>query len=209
VDEAADTRSRPLSEAEVDPDPLRQFERWLADAEAAGIRAPEATALATATADGRPSVRMVLLKGADRRGFSFFTGYGSRKGRELAANPRAALLFSWDALGRQVRVEGRVERLPPEESDAYFAARPRESRLAAWASDQSEPIASRGELERAYAEAETRFAGGEVPRPPGWGGYLLRPERYELWQHRDSRLHDRLAYELAEDGAWLLQRLSP
>jgi pyridoxamine 5'-phosphate oxidase len=209
VDGPTDIHSRPLSEGDVDPDPLRQFGRWLAEAEAAGIRASEAMALATATPDGRPSVRMVLLKGADEQGFSFYSGYASRKGRELEANPRAALLFYWDALGRQVRVEGTVERLPAEESDAYFATRPRGSRLAARASRQSEPLADRTELERAYADADRRHPGAEVPRPPGWGGFLLRPERYELWQHRDSRLHDRLAYEPAPDGSWVIRRLAP
>jgi pyridoxamine 5'-phosphate oxidase len=207
VDDRTDTRSRPLSEGDVDADPLRQFHRWLAEAEAAGIRAPEAMALATAAADGAPSVRMVLLKGADERGFAFFSGYRSRKGRELAANPRAALLFSWDALGRQVRVEGGVTRMTEAESDAYFASRPRESRLAAWASPQSEPVRERATLEQAVADAAARF-GNDVPRPPGWGGYRLRPDRYELWQHRASRLHDRLVYELRE-GRWTLRRLAP
>lgn len=208
MDDRADTRSHPLSEDDVDPDPLRQFHRWLAEAEAAGIRAPEAMALATATRDGAPSVRMVLLKGADERGFAFFSGYESRKGRELTANPRAALLFSWDALGRQVRVEGTVARMSEAESDAYFASRPHASRLAAWASRQSEPVSDRTALESAVEEAEARFRGGDVPRPPEWGGYRLTPERYELWQHRDSRLHDRLAYERV-DGRWTLRRLAP
>lgn len=208
MDDHTDTRSHPLSEDDVEDDPLRQFHRWLAEAEAAGIRAPEAMALATATRDGAPSVRMVLLKGADERGFAFFSGYESRKGRELAANPRAALLFSWDALGRQVRVEGTVERMGAAESDAYFASRPHASRLAAWASRQSEPVSDRAALETAVEEAEARFRGGDVPRPPGWGGYRLTPERYELWQHRESRLHDRLAYERV-DGRWTLRRLAP
>lgn len=208
MDDHTDTRSHPLSKEGVEADPLRQFHRWLAEAEAAGIRAPEAMALATATRDGAPSVRMVLLKGADERGFAFFSGYESRKGRELAVNPRAALLFSWEALGRQVRVEGTVERMSEAESDAYFASRPHASRLAAWASRQSEPVSDRAALESAVEEADARFRGGDVPRPPAWGGYRLTPERYELWQHRDSRLHDRLAYE-REDGRWTLRRLAP
>jgi pyridoxamine 5'-phosphate oxidase len=208
VDDPTDSRSRPLSEEDVDPDPLTQFRRWLAEAQAAGIRAPEAMALATATPEGAPSVRMVLLKGCDERGFTFFSDYSSRKGRELASNPHAALLFSWDALGRQVRVEGTVGRLADEESDAYFASRPRDSRLSAWVGVQSEPVPGRAPLERAVAEAAAHFAGREVPRPPHWGGYRLRPERYELWQHRASRLHDRLAYERTPSG-WVLRRLVP
>ena len=202
-------RARPFLERDADRDPLRQFARWFEQAQAAGIRVPEAAALATATADGTPSARMVLVKAFDARGFAFYTGYESRKGRELAENPRAALLFSWDALGRQVRVEGDVERLARDESEAYFRTRPRESQLAAWASRQSEPIAGRAELEAAFREAERRFAGQEVPLPPGWGGYRLRPSAYEFWQHRDSRLHDRLRYLPARAGGWTLSRLSP
>jgi pyridoxamine 5'-phosphate oxidase len=203
-----DPRARPLREEELEPDPLRQFEAWFADAGAAGIRAPEAMALATASAAGEPSVRMVLMKSADERGFVFFSGYESRKGGELAANPRAALLFSWDPLGRQVRIEGPVERVGDEESEAYFATRPRESQLAAWAGEQSAPVAARSELEEAVARAAVRFGEGPVPRPPGWGGYRLRPERYEFWQHRESRLHDRIRYERSGPG-WRVDRLSP
>lgn len=207
--ETADRRSLPLAEGGVDPDPLKQFGRWLSEAGAAGIRAPEAMALATAGADGAPSVRMVLLKGADERGFAFYSGYGSRKGRELQTNPRAALLFHWDVLGRQVRVEGPVERVDPAESDAYFASRPRASRLAAWAATQSERVRDRDALEEGVAAAAARFGDGAVERPAGWGGYRLRPERYEFWQHRDSRLHDRLAYEPRPGGGWTLVRLAP
>ena len=167
---------------------------------------PEAMALATATADGRPSVRMVLLKGVDERGFSFYTGYESRKGRELAENPRAALLFHWP--GRQVRIEGPVERVTADESDAYFASRPRGSRLSAIASRQSEVVSSREELEGRVAELEEQFAGAEPPRPDRWGGFRLVPETFELWQHRDDRLHDRLRYRRDGD-AWLVERLSP
>jgi pyridoxamine 5'-phosphate oxidase len=195
-----------LLEANVDPDPLRQFATWFDEAAAAGAAVPEAMALATATRDGRPSVRMVLLKGFDERGFAFYTGYESRKGQELAENPQAALLFHWP--GRQVRIEGRVELLPAAESDAYFASRPRASRLSAIASRQSEVLSGREELEVRVAELAERFADAEPPRPARWGGYRLVPEAYELWQHRDDRLHDRLRYR--RDGErWLIERLSP
>jgi pyridoxamine 5'-phosphate oxidase len=195
-----------LLEADVDPDPLGQFAAWFDDAAAAGVVLPEAMALATATPDGRPSVRMVLLKGFDERGFAFYTGYDSRKGRELAENPRAALLFHWP--GRQVRIEGRVERLAAAESDAYFASRPRASRLSAIASRQSEVVAGREELEARVAELAETFATAEPPRPDRWGGYRLVAETYELWQHRDDRLHDRLRYR-RDGGRWLIERLSP
>ncbi len=201
-------RSGALLERDVAGDPLDQFRRWYADAEAAGIRAPHAMALATASADGAPSVRMVLLKGADGRGFVFFTGYGSRKGGELAANPRAALLFYWDPVGRQVRVEGRVEPVSVEESDAYFAGRPRGAQLAAAASRQGRVLTGRDELDAQVAELEREYAGGPVPRPEHWGGYRLVPEAYELWQHREDRLHDRLRYR-REGSGWNLERLSP
>ena len=198
-----------LLEADVASDPLEQFRRWYADAEQAGIRAPQAMALATAHADGAPSVRMVLLKGADENGFVFFTGYGSRKGAELDANPRAALLFYWDPLGRQVRVEGRVERVTPTESDAYFATRPRGAQIAAAASQQGRVLTSRDELDRRVAELEREHAGGEVPRPGHWGGYRLGPDAYEFWQHRADRLHDRLRYVPADDSGWRIARLAP
>src|SRR5690348_4446571 len=179
---------RGLDESDVDADPFRQFATWFDEARAASPAEPNAMALATVGADGRPSVRMVLLKQADERGFVFFTNYESRKGRELAENPRAALLFHWpnsDGQSRQVRVEGAVERLPEEESDAYWATRPAGSRASAAASRQSEVLASRAELERAAAELV------DPPRPPRWGGFVLRPERWEFWEHRDDRLHDR------------------
>jgi pyridoxamine 5'-phosphate oxidase len=200
------SRERPLDEAEVDPDPLRQFARWFEEAGEAGIRAPEAMAAATATRDGRPSVRMVLLKGFDARGFVFFTGYESRKGQELAENPRAALLFYWDPLGRQVRIEGPVERVDEAESEAYFRSRPRGARISASVSPQSRVVESRAVLEERAAELEA--AGGEVPRPPTWGGLRVRPETYEFWQHRANRLHDRLRYRRV-GGDWILERLAP
>ena len=197
-----------LLERDVDPDPVRQFGAWFDEAAAAGIRAPEAMALATAARDGRPSVRMVLLKGFDERGFAFFSGYESRKGRELAENPRAALLFHWDVLGRQVRVEGEVERLPAEESDAYFASRPRGSRLSALASRQSEVIAGQEVLDERFAELAAELGDADPDRPDWWGGYRLVPDSFELWQHRDDRLHDRLRYR-AEGAHWAIDRLSP
>jgi pyridoxamine 5'-phosphate oxidase len=197
-----------MDERDLDPEPLRQFDRWFAEAREAGLAAPEAMALATATAGGRPSVRMVLLKGADERGFDFYTNYESRKGGELEANGYAALLFHWQPLGRQVRIEGQVDRIPSEESEAYFRTRPLESRLAAWASPQSRPLASRDELERLYAEAVARFPADEVPLPPNWGGFRLEPESYEFWQHGDDRLHDRVRYE-REDRGWRRARLAP
>jgi pyridoxamine 5'-phosphate oxidase len=201
-------RTQPLREQDVDPDPLRQFERWFGDASAAGIRAPEATALATASAAGAPSVRTVLLKGADERGFVFFTNYESRKGRELVENPRAALLFHWDALGRQVRVEGTVGRVVRAESEAYFRTRPRGGQLGALASRQSEPIASREALEARFSAAEVEHEGREIELPAYWGGFRLTPETYEFWQHRDNRLHDRLRYR--RDGErWAIERLQP
>src|SRR5918994_7396784 len=187
------------------PDPLEQFRRWYAEAEAAGVGVPEAMTLATATPDGRPSARMVLLKVADESGFGFHTNYESRKGSELAVNPRAALLFHWQPVGRQVRVEGVVERASADESEAYFRTRPVGSRLAAWASPQSRPLADRAELEWLYEEARARF-GDEVPLPPHWGGLRLVPDAYEFWQHGDDRLHDRVRYTRERDG-WRRERL--
>jgi pyridoxamine 5'-phosphate oxidase len=186
-------------------DPVATFNAWFAEAREAGVEVPEAMTLATADQEGRPSARMLLLKSADERGFAFFTGYESRKGRELAENPRAALVFYWRPLGRQVRVEGMVRRLPPEESDAYWATRPARSRAAAAASRQSEVIESRKQLE---AEFDGQLALAEVPRPTHWGGYVLEPDSIELWQHREDRLHDRVRYR-REAGGWVVERLSP
>jgi pyridoxamine 5'-phosphate oxidase len=188
---------------------VRQFERWLADARAGGDAYPEAMALATAAADGTPSARMVLLKGHDEHGFVFFTNLESRKGAELDANPRAALLFHWASLQRQVRIEGGVVQVGRDESLAYFGTRPLASRLAAWASPQSRPIPSRGELERRYEEARARFAGrDELPLPSFWGGYRVVPDEIEFWQNRADRLHDRVRY-MREGDTWRRERLGP
>jgi pyridoxamine 5'-phosphate oxidase len=186
-------------------DPVEEFVRWMEEAREAGVAVPEAMTLATAGADGRPAARMLLLKGVDKRGFSFFTGYESRKGRELDENPRAALVFYWQPLGRQVRVEGTVHKLGPEESDAYWATRPPRSRAAAAASRQSEVIENRDELE---AEFERLLPGDEVARPERWGGYVLEPDAIELWQHRDDRLHERSRFTRAREG-WHVEQLAP
>ena len=201
-----DSRARPFLEGDLDPDPLSQFASWYEEARS-HVAAPEAVALATATPAGAPSARMVLLKGFGRDGFTFFSGYESRKGRELDPNPAGALLFYWHELGRQVRVEGSVARVPAEESDAYFASRPLGARLSAAVSSQSEPVGSREELEAAVEELRARV-GEDVPRPAGWGGYRLRPESYEFWQHREDRLHDRFRYTASGRG-WLVERLAP
>ena len=198
-----------LTEDAADPDPLRQFEQWFAQARAADVVEPNAMTLATAGPDGQPTARVVLLKGLDGRGFVFFTNYASRKGRELAANPRASLLVFWGELERQVRIDGTVERVTGDESDVYFRQRPRGAQLGAWASAQSDVIASRGELEARVAEVAGRFEGAtDVPRPPHWGGYRLVPHAVEFWQGRPNRLHDRLLYTRAA-AVWTRQRLSP
>jgi pyridoxamine 5'-phosphate oxidase len=199
-----------LDELSVPADPLALFQRWLAAAEASGVREPHAMTLATVDAHHQPSARIVLLRGADARGFAFFTNYESRKGQELAANPRAALLFFWADLEQQIRIEGRVEPQTAAESLAYFHSRPRASQLGAWASAQSSVLRSRAQLEQSLVAVTTRYAGGDVPLPPFWGGYRLVPSRFEFWQGRRSRLHDRLAYvQDAQDSAFRLERLAP
>lgn len=203
-------RERELRREDLLDDPIRQFVAWYeeARAEAEAIPSPEACALATASRGGHPSVRMVLLKDVDERGFVFATSYASRKGRELAENARAALLFHWHPLGRQVRVEGPVEQVSAAESDAIFLARPRESRVSALASSQSEPLASREQLEARVRELAAELEGGEVERPPFWGGYRVVPEAIELWQHRANRLHVRFLYSRKRD-AWTIEELQP
>lgn len=198
-----------LWEADANPDPLALFAEWLQGAVEAGIREPNAMTVSTATPAGRPSARVILLKGVDARGFSFFTNYRSRKGDELEANPFAALTFWWGPLERQVRVEGAVTRLPATESDAYFASRPLGSRLGAWVSAQSSVIPSRTVLEERLAELERTYAEQEPARPEHWGGYLLVPDAVEFWQGGPHRLHDRLLYRRQADGSWQIVRLSP
>jgi pyridoxamine 5'-phosphate oxidase len=197
-----------LHEAQVDADPVKQFRVWMEQAIHSGIHEPNAMTLATCTPDGKPSARIVLLKGFDQDGFTFFSNYESRKGKEMAANPFAALVIFWGELERQVRIEGRVETVSERESDEYHASRPRGSQLGAWTSWQSEVIAGREVLEKRLAEFTERFGERAVPRPPHWGGYRLAPETIEFWQGRPSRLHDRLRYRLVE-SKWVLERLSP
>ena len=198
-----------IDERTVDRDPLKLFQRWLDEAMASGIHLPEAMTLATSTAEGKPSARLVLLKQADETGFVFYTNYNSMKARELDANPQAALVFYWPHLERQVRVEGNVKRTSAGESDAYFQTRQRESQIGALASPQSEVIASREALQQKVDELEKLYDGREVERPAHWGGYRLQPERIEFWKGRPGRLHDRILYERQSDGFWSIKRLAP
>jgi pyridoxamine 5'-phosphate oxidase len=197
-----------LRESDVEEDPIEQFRRWFDEALAADLHEPNAMTLATATLEGRPSARVVLLKGFDERGFVFYTSYEGRKATELEINPYCALVFYWGELERQVRIEGRVSRVPDEESDAYFAGRPRGSQLGAWVSEQSRPVRDRGALEERLRGLEAEYEGREVPRPPFWGGYRVEPETVEFWQGREDRLHDRLRYRRS-DGLWRRERLQP
>jgi len=198
-----------LLEKDLARDPFRQFERWFQEAGAAKVIEPNAMSLATVDRNGRPSVRTVLLKGVDGRGFVFFTNYDSRKGQELATNPHASLLFPWLALERQVIVEGAVSLVSREESEAYFHSRPRASQLGAWVSQQSSIIPGRETLEEGFKAVDKKYAGAVIPLPPRWGGFRLNPVRVEFWQGRRSRLHDRLAYRRNDDGGWTIERLAP
>jgi len=198
-----------LVESNIDPNPINQFARWFADAEAAGLKLPNAMTLATATRDGVPSARLVLLKDFNEQGFTFYTNYDSQKGRELDENPNAALVFYWTDLDRQVRITGRVTKTTREESEAYFHTRPVDSQLGAWVSNQSAVIAGRDVLEESMRELMVKYEGGEVPLPPYWGGYRLAPASVEFWQNRPSRLHDRLRYRRQATGEWLIERLAP
>jgi pyridoxamine 5'-phosphate oxidase len=202
-------RQRPLLENEIDPDPIEQFQKWFAEAVAANMSEPEAMTLATCTVDGRPSARIVLLKGCDARGFTFFTNYGSRKARELAQTPFGSLVFRWFPLERQIRIEGRVEKISAAESDEYFRTRPRGSQLGAWASAQSQIAESRDTIEARWRELEMEYENREVPRPPHWGGFRLIPYAIEFWQGRSNRLHDRLRYHQGANGKWTIDRLWP
>jgi len=199
---------RGLTEKDAGADPFVLFDRWFREAREAGLYLPESMALATSTADGRPSVRQVLLKASDERGFVFYTNYESRKGTEIEENPRAALAVHWPILQRQVRINGPVEKTTVEESQTYFSSRPRGSRIGAWASDQSSALHDREELERKFRETKERYDTGEVPLPPFWGGYRVIPETFEFWQGRINRLHDRLRFTRT-GGEWRIDRLYP
>jgi pyridoxamine 5'-phosphate oxidase len=198
-----------LDESEVDPDPIRQFSKWFDEAVAAKVPEPNAMTVATADASGQATARILLLKGFDARGFVFYTNYQSRKGQELAANPRATLLFFWESLERQVRVEGNVQKTSREESEEYFHSRPRLAQIGAWVSRQDRVLSSRQELEEDAIKLAARFAVGTIPLPDYWGGYRLAPTEMEFWQGRPSRLHDRLVYTRQPNGSWIIRRLSP
>jgi pyridoxamine 5'-phosphate oxidase len=198
-----------LDERSVDPDPIRQFSRWFDAASFSAMPLPNAVVVATSTKEGTASARVMLLKGFDERGFVFYTNYNSRKSKEIEANPSVALVFYWPDLLRQVRIEGALEKTSPEESERYFRSRPRSSQIGAWASAQSEVVESREELDRKYKEVERRFSGQRIPLPPYWGGYRLKPSRFEFWQNQFARLHDRVVYEKMSDGRWEIRRLAP
>ena len=198
-----------LKESDLDPNPFKQFDKWFQQALAAGLPEPNAMTLATATPDGKPSARVVLLKGFDERGFVFFTNYESQKGRELSANPLAALVCYWAELERQVRISGRASRVTVEESEDYFHSRPLGSQLGAWASQQSEVVGGRKILEDKLEQLTQKYQTTPVPLPPCWGGYLVTPESIEFWQGRPNRLHDRLRYTIQRGDQWLIERLSP
>jgi pyridoxamine 5'-phosphate oxidase len=199
-----------LTKANVDANPFRQFERWFAEVKASGVNEQDAISMTLATADseGQPSARIVLLKSFDERGFVFYTNYNSRKGQDITGNPRVCLLFYWSPLWRQVRIEGTIEKVSEAESDEYFNSRPSGSRIGAWASDQSQRVENRGALEKRFDEFDLKFA-DNVPRPPHWGGYRIKPQLIEFWQGRENRLHDRLRYSLRSDGTWTIERLAP
>lgn len=209
VEDISVVKSAELDERNVDANPIRQFQLWFDEAVSRGLPLAEAMTLCTATTDGKPSARMILLKGVAESGFVFYTNYRSRKARELDANPFAALVFYWEPLERQVRVEGKVARIAAEESDKYFQTRPRESQLGAIASPQSDVIESRELLEQEFQELEQKYSDRTIERPNHWGGYRLVPERIEFWKGRPGRLHDRLLYELQADGEWNRTRLAP
>ncbi len=198
-----------LSESDVDKDPVLQFNQWMSQALEAGVEQPNAMTLATVSSNGRPSARIVLLKSVDEHGFVFFTNYKSRKSLDLEENTNAALVFWWLPLSRQVRVEGRVRRVDEASSDRYFRSRPRGSQIGAWVSDQSETVASRSVMERAFKEVEQTYEGKEVPRPDYWGGFTLEPDRVEFWQGRPDRLHDRIRYRREAGATWIIERLYP
>ncbi|MBI3194987.1 MAG: pyridoxamine 5'-phosphate oxidase [Ignavibacteriae bacterium] len=198
-----------LDTSTVHPNPIQQFNVWFEETQASGIAMPEAMSLATVSPEGKPSTRMVLLKEVNERGFVFFTNYNSRKGKELKHNSLVALLFHWQAIERQVRIEGMVEKVSDEISEAYFQTRPRNSQLSVLISAQSEVVSNREELERLYSDVEKKFEGQAVPRPEHWGGYLVKPNRMEFWQGREGRLHDRVEYVLQDNGEWKIQRLAP